>query len=549
MRLEDQRLPRRHRRRPRHERPQVVQGPPAGRRRHRGPDDGLHDDRRLGPARPRHRRVGHPRGHVQRGVQVRDLPDRSRSARSSCSRRGSRYVGDLGWELYVPMEQGRRLWEELWEAGQAARPDRLRHGRLRHDRPLEKGYRAYGAELDADYDVVEADMAPAEGQGPGLRRQGGRPAAAWPRSRSPGCARWSVDDHTSASGERRYMLGRQPIVLEDGSPIVDAKGRRSYATSAGASPSTGQARPAGVPAAGARGRGRQAVRASTSHERVPGDRRGRRRAAAVRPRQPAHPGLTMKVLVCIKRVPAVAGRITLTEDDRAIDSQVPRLRHRPARGVRGRGGGPPRRGARRRVRRPDPRPGGGPRAAPRRDGDRHLAGDPPRHRRGGVGPGVHGRRRSSTPSARTRPRAARSTSSCSATRPATPAATRSRVRIGRALGRPVLTGLKGLAVADGVVRGEQGSPGGRDVYEVPLPAVAGVLEGLNLPRYPSVPGRHPGEEQARRDVEPGPARTSASRCVRLVVPAGRGQAGHDPRRRAPRPRPPRSTCSTAIGVL
>ncbi len=36
------------------------------------------------------------------------------------------------------------------------------------------------------------------------------------------------------------MLGRQPIVLEDGSPIVDAKGRRSYATSAGASPSTGK---------------------------------------------------------------------------------------------------------------------------------------------------------------------------------------------------------------------------------------------------------------------------------------------------------------------
>ena len=27
------------------------------------------------------------------------------------------YVGDLGWELYVPIEQGRRLWEELWAAG------------------------------------------------------------------------------------------------------------------------------------------------------------------------------------------------------------------------------------------------------------------------------------------------------------------------------------------------------------------------------------------------------------------------------------------------
>ena len=50
----------------------------------------------------------------------------------------------------------------------------------------------------------------------------------------------TVDDHTSASGQRRYMLGRQPITLADGTPITDAKGRRSYATSAGASPSTGK---------------------------------------------------------------------------------------------------------------------------------------------------------------------------------------------------------------------------------------------------------------------------------------------------------------------
>src|SRR5205823_4716926 len=28
------------------------------------------------------------------------------------------YVGDLGWELYVPMADGARLWDALWEAGQ-----------------------------------------------------------------------------------------------------------------------------------------------------------------------------------------------------------------------------------------------------------------------------------------------------------------------------------------------------------------------------------------------------------------------------------------------
>ena len=41
------------------------------------------------------------------------------------------YVGELGWEIYAPMEQGLRLWDTLWEAGQAVRRRRGRHRRLR----------------------------------------------------------------------------------------------------------------------------------------------------------------------------------------------------------------------------------------------------------------------------------------------------------------------------------------------------------------------------------------------------------------------------------
>ena len=63
------------------------------------------------------------------------------------------------------------------------------------------------------------------------------------------------------------------------------------------------------------------------------------------------------------------------------------------------------------------------------------------------------------------------------------------VRIGRALGRPTVTGIKGLSVSDGVARAEQEASGGRNVFEVTTPAVIAVLEGINLPRYPSVPGR------------------------------------------------------------
>jgi len=38
----------------------------------------------------------------------------------------------------------------------------------------------------------------------------------------------------------RTPLGREPIVREDGSPLTDAKGRRSYVTSAGMGPSLGK---------------------------------------------------------------------------------------------------------------------------------------------------------------------------------------------------------------------------------------------------------------------------------------------------------------------
>ncbi len=96
------------------------------------------------------------------------------------------------------------------------------------------------------------------------------------------------------------------------------------------------------------------------------------------------------------------------------------------------------------------------------------------------------------------------------------------VRVARALGRPVVTGLKGLVVEGGRVRCEREASGGRDVYEVPLPAVVGVLEGLNLPRYPSVPGR------MRAKSKPVAASTPARpeprlEKIRLVVPEGQGK--------------------------
>ncbi|NJD26667.1 MAG: electron transfer flavoprotein subunit beta/FixA family protein [Chloroflexi bacterium] len=105
------------------------------------------------------------------------------------------------------------------------------------------------------------------------------------------------------------------------------------------------------------------------------------------------------------------------------------------------------------------------------------------------------------------------------------------VRIGRALGRPVVTAIKGLSVADGRARCEQEASGGRDVFELPLPAVVGVLEGINLPRFPSVPGRLRAKSKPVEASEPArPAQRLE--LQRLVVPQGAAKQavvlGHGP---------------------
>jgi electron transfer flavoprotein beta subunit len=96
------------------------------------------------------------------------------------------------------------------------------------------------------------------------------------------------------------------------------------------------------------------------------------------------------------------------------------------------------------------------------------------------------------------------------------------IRIAYALGLPVVTGLKKIELRDGGVRVERDVGGARDVYDARLPAVLGVLEGLNLPRYPSVPGRLRAKSKplAVVDVERPESKLEK---VRLVVPEGQGK--------------------------
>ena len=96
------------------------------------------------------------------------------------------------------------------------------------------------------------------------------------------------------------------------------------------------------------------------------------------------------------------------------------------------------------------------------------------------------------------------------------------IRVAYALGMPVVTGLKGIEVQGDKVRCERDVGGARDVYEVPLPAVLTALEGLNLPRYPSVPGRLRAKSKPLAVVEPARPESKLEK-LRLVVPEGQGK--------------------------
>ncbi|RLJ58876.1 4-methylaminobutanoate oxidase (formaldehyde-forming) [Litoreibacter meonggei] len=67
------------------------------------------------------------------------------------------YVGELGWELHIPTEFGRHVYDLLWSSGQA-------HGirdvgyRAIESLRLEKGYLYWSADITPDYTPIEAGL-------------------------------------------------------------------------------------------------------------------------------------------------------------------------------------------------------------------------------------------------------------------------------------------------------------------------------------------------------------------------------------------------------
>ncbi len=81
------------------------------------------------------------------------------------------------------------------------------------------------------------------------------------------------------------------------------------------------------------------------------------------------------------------------------------------------------------------------------------------------------------------------------------------VRVAYALGRPVVSGIKGIDIAGGMASARREIDGGFEVYNLPMPAVLGVKEGINLPRYPTMKGRLASKKAEvavdERSVAPG----------------------------------------------
>jgi electron transfer flavoprotein beta subunit len=91
------------------------------------------------------------------------------------------------------------------------------------------------------------------------------------------------------------------------------------------------------------------------------------------------------------------------------------------------------------------------------------------------------------------------------------------VRVAHALGRPSVSGVKSLELADGAAYARREFRGGDELFELALPCVISVKEGINLPRYPSLPGRMRAKKLVIEETRPS-GQASALTLARLRTP-------------------------------
>ena len=551
-------LPGGHRRRARHGRPQVVHRPAARRRRRpRRPTSPTTSPRSgcgaRGPATSSARSP--PPTSRDEGFGFAHLPRASRSGGVDGAR-----LADL-LRRRARLGALRRRWSDGAPAvgrccsrpGGRTAPCRSASASTAPPAGIEKGYRAYGSELDAERTIVEAGM-----QRPKVKAADfvGREAYLAQREAAPQTVlcTLTVDDHTSASGVKRYMLGGEPILTRDGGTLTDGHGHHPYVTTAGSAPSLGKHVLMAYlpPDAGRRSATQLAV--SYMEELYPVTVGSVDATPLFDPdqRADAADGSMTDVLVCVKRVPDSSGEVVLTDDAQAVDGRYAGFTISAARGVRRRARHPGRR------RRPAGQAtvltlgdDGRRRAAARRAGRRLHRGDALVE-----ADAVDASARPTSParsprwSGRTRPTGTRYDLVLLGNDAADTGDFQVGIRLAYAA-RPAGRQRRRdrLEVADGVVdrAGRRARTAPRPT-EVPLPAVVTVLRGRRRAALPDVPGRMKAKKVPDRGAHAAaPSRRgrpgAAARCRR------RRRARSDPRRGPRRPRAAVVDLFEKLGVL
>ncbi len=150
------------------------------------------------------------------------------------------YVGDTGWEIYTDWNNGPQLWDALMEAGRDLGIRPTGGGVYGSSGRVEKGYRLMGAELESEYNPVEAGLARPKVKPADFI---GKEAYLAAREKGPDAkmCTFTVEDQTSSAGIKRFMQGgNEPILTTSGERIVDSHGRGSRVTTASPGPSVGK---------------------------------------------------------------------------------------------------------------------------------------------------------------------------------------------------------------------------------------------------------------------------------------------------------------------
>ena len=152
------------------------------------------------------------------------------------------YVGDTGWEIYVPWDKAALVWDTLIANGREQYGLRPTGGGVYGTSGrIEKGYRLQGAELESEYNPLEAGLAR-----PNVKAADFIGKAAYLAARDRGepevhMCTLTVEDQTDSHGRTRWMQGgNEPICDLDGNVVFDSHRRVSRVTTAGYGPSVGK---------------------------------------------------------------------------------------------------------------------------------------------------------------------------------------------------------------------------------------------------------------------------------------------------------------------